>query len=52
MAETKARLEATKASMGKEISILKEKLEKKAVKVVSYHKPKVEKTLTFGKRTS
>ena len=29
--------------MGKEISILKEKLEKKAVKVVSYYKPKVEK---------
>ena len=35
--------------MGKEISILKEKLEKKAVKVVSYHKPKVEKTLALGK---
>ncbi|XP_027038331.1 trichohyalin-like [Pocillopora damicornis] len=36
LAETKARLEATKASMGKEISILKEKLEKKAVKVAKH----------------
>lgn len=35
MADTKARLEATKASMGKEITLLKEKLQKKAEKVVS-----------------
>lgn len=35
LADTKARLEATKASMGKEITLLKEKLQKKAEKVVS-----------------
>lgn len=35
LADTKARLEATKASMGKEIALLKEKLQKKADKVVN-----------------
>ena len=35
LADTKARLEAAKASMGKEIALLKEKLQKKADKMVS-----------------
>ena len=37
LADTKARLEAAKASMGKEISLLKEKLQKKAEKMVKQY---------------
>ena len=39
LADTKARLEAAKASMGKEITLLKEKLQKKAEKMVSHKCP-------------
>ncbi|XP_022803543.1 trichohyalin-like [Stylophora pistillata] len=52
LAETKARLEATKASMGKEIAILKEKLEKKAVKVAKHEEALLQTRAEFDSQVA